>query len=402
MVFLGGARFAVAAERAGVRFVALPAGADFDDRDLDTSFPGRSSLPPGPERLAFDARHVFLDPIPVQYRALLALLADFPADAVIADAFLQGALALALARPRPERPALIGIGVTPSMLPSVDTAPFGPGLPPLPGEEGRARNRALREEADRRGEPLRRHAEEVYAELGVRLPEGPRGLAAVTVPDHFLQLTVPGFEYPRSDAPAGYRLIGALPGPIGSEQPLPPWWDEVTGGRPVVVVTQGTLANTDLGELVAPTVTALAGRDVLVVAATGRPEGPRALAERIGGLPGNVRAVDHVPFERLLPHTDVLVTNGGYGGVQTALRYGVPLVVAGASEDKPEVAARVRWSGVGLDLRTGRPAPDEVGRAVDRVLGEGRFRERARALGAEFAEYRPFDTIAELVESLGR
>jgi UDP:flavonoid glycosyltransferase YjiC (YdhE family) len=78
----------------------------------------------------------------------------------------------------------------------------------------------------------------------------------------------------------------------------------------------------------------------------------------------------------------------------------VPLVVAGASEDKPEVAARVEWAGVGLDLRTDRPAPEAVGRAVDRVLGEGRFRERARALGAEFAEYRPFDTIAELVESL--
>jgi UDP:flavonoid glycosyltransferase YjiC (YdhE family) len=33
-----------------------------------------------------------------------------------------------------------------------------------------------------------------------------------------------------------------------------------------------------------------------------------------------------------------MVTNGGYGGVQMALSYGVPLVVAGASEDKPEVA----------------------------------------------------------------
>ncbi|MER7766473.1 nucleotide disphospho-sugar-binding domain-containing protein [Kitasatospora sp. NPDC096140] len=403
MVFLGGSRFAGAAERAGARFVALPAGADFDDRDLDASFPGRSSLPPGPERLAFDARHVFIAPIPVQYRALLALLADFPADAVIADAFLQGVLPLALSRPRSQRPLLIGVGVTPAMLPSVDTAPFGSGLPPLPGEEGRARNRALGEEAARRGEPLRRYAEEVHAELGVRLPEGPRGLAAVTVPDHFLQLTVPGFEYPRSDAPAGFRLIGALPGPVGGEQPLPSWWGEVTGGRPVVVVTQGTLANRDLGELVAPAVSALAERDVLVVAATGRPDGPQALAELLGGaLPGNVRAADYVPFERLLPHTDVLVSNGGYGGVQTALRHGVPLVVAGATEDKPEVAARVQWSGAGLDLRTGRPAAEEVGRAVDRVLGEGRFRERARALGAEFARYRPFDTIAELVETDGR
>jgi UDP:flavonoid glycosyltransferase YjiC (YdhE family) len=42
----------------------------------------------------------------------------------------------------------------------------------------------------------------------------------------------------------------------------------------------------------------------------------------------------------LLPHVDAMVTNGGYGGVQQALAHGVPLVVTGDSEDKPEVAAR--------------------------------------------------------------
>ena len=36
-----------------------------------------------------------------------------------------------------------------------------------------------------------------------------------------------------------------------------------------------------------------------------------------------------------------MLTNGGYGGVQYALAHGVPLVVAGDTEDKPEVAARV-------------------------------------------------------------
>jgi UDP:flavonoid glycosyltransferase YjiC (YdhE family) len=36
-----------------------------------------------------------------------------------------------------------------------------------------------------------------------------------------------------------------------------------------------------------------------------------------------------------------MVTNGGYGGVQMALAHAVPLVVAGAKEDKPEVAGRV-------------------------------------------------------------
>ena len=48
-----------------------------------------------------------------------------------------------------------------------------------------------------------------------------------------------------------------------------------------------------------------------------------------------------------------MVTNGGYGAVQRALIAGVPLVVAGNTEDKPEVAARVECFGAGVNLRTG-------------------------------------------------
>ena len=80
-----------------------------------------------------------------------------------------------------------------------------------------------------------------------------------------------------------------------------------------------------------------------------------------------------------------MVTNGGYGGVQQALANGVPLVVAGDSEDKPEVAAHVQWSGTGVNLHTGRPSPAMVARAVRRVLarastgtGRGRCRPRSR------------------------
>lgn len=222
------------------------------------------------------------------------------------------------------------------------------------------------------------------------------------MPDHYLQLTVPGFEYPRSDAPASLRFIGALSPKRGEEAELPDWWEELADARSVVVVTQGTLANDDLTALVAPAVRALADRpDLFVVAATSRPDGPELLAAELGGLPSNVRATGYVPFDRLLPHADVLVSNGGYGGVHTALAFGVPLVVAGDSEDKPEVAARVAWRGVGVDLRTGRPTQAELREAVERVLGHPDYRANARELAAELAAHRPLEAIAELVGSLG-
>jgi UDP:flavonoid glycosyltransferase YjiC (YdhE family) len=67
----------------------------------------------------------------------------------------------------------------------------------------------------------------------------------------------------------------------------------------------------------------------------------------------NTFVAEHILHDLLLPKVDVMVTNGGYGAVQRALSTGIPLVVAGNTEDKPEVAARVAWSGAGVNLRTG-------------------------------------------------
>jgi UDP:flavonoid glycosyltransferase YjiC (YdhE family) len=93
----------------------------------------------------------------------------------------------------------------------------------------------------------------------------------------------------------------------------------------------------------------------------------------------------------------VIVTNGGFGGVQAALAAGVPLVVAGGTEDKPEVAARVAWTGAGIDLRTGTPDAEAVAHAVDTVLTEPAFRQNARRLAADAARH---DTLAEISRHL--
>jgi UDP:flavonoid glycosyltransferase YjiC (YdhE family) len=95
-----------------------------------------------------------------------------------------------------------------------------------------------------------------------------------------------------------------------------------------------------------------------------------------------------------------MVTNGGYGGVRQALAHGVPLVVAGTTEDKPEVAARVAYSGVGINLKTAAPAPEQVQAAVRRLLYDTRYRQRALALQAEYARYDAVARGVELVEQL--
>jgi UDP:flavonoid glycosyltransferase YjiC (YdhE family) len=102
----------------------------------------------------------------------------------------------------------------------------------------------------------------------------------------------------------------------------------------------------------------------------------------------------------LLPKVDVMVTNGGYGAVQRALATGVPLVVAGNTEDKPEVAARVAWSGAGIDLRTGTPTAKAVRNAVRDVLGDGRYLRRARELEVAYAQRNGVAEIAAMIDEV--
>jgi UDP:flavonoid glycosyltransferase YjiC (YdhE family) len=100
-------------------------------------------------------------------------------------------------------------------------------------------------------------------------------------------------------------------------------------------------------------------------------------------LPANVRAASYLPYDRLLPLTDVFITNGGYGGVHYAMEHGVPLVVAGLTEDKVEVTARVAWSGVGVNLKTNAPTPERIRAAVREVLAHPRYREASARIGSD-------------------
>jgi UDP:flavonoid glycosyltransferase YjiC (YdhE family) len=100
-----------------------------------------------------------------------------------------------------------------------------------------------------------------------------------------------------------------------------------------------------------------------------------------------------LPFGWLLPRVDLLITNGGYGTVNMALKAGVPMVVAGQADDKVEIAARVGSYGVGINLATDQPTLDAIQAAARRVLSEPQFRIRTARFAEEFARY---DTESEI------
>jgi UDP:flavonoid glycosyltransferase YjiC (YdhE family) len=383
-----GQRFRAAVEATGAQFLPMHPRLDYDASDLDAAFPGRKGLS-GLAGMKWDLKHIFLDAIPVQVEELRRLLRELPIDALIADPGFMGVGALGKGAP-----PYAHYGISALTLKSRDTAPFGLALPPDASALGRLRNGALHLAFQHLlFRDVNVYATRLRARLG--LPPLPGSVLDSFSPYLYLQAGTAAFEYPRSDLPPQVHFVGPLLPELPQDAALPAWWGDLEGGRPVVVVNQGTIA-TNPQDLIVPALQALADENLLAVAVTGGPP-----AANLGAaLPANARVAPFIPFGALLPHADLMLTNGGYGGVQFALAHGVPLVVAGVTEEKPEIAARVAWSGAGINLKTGTPTPEQIRSAVREVLDQPQYREHARRIQADYRRHSGADAAAALLERL--
>lgn len=371
VVMMTAERFRTKIEASGLQF------APYDDGDAAEY--RATDLPAGPERYRIEFARRFIDPIPLQTGVLRTLIAAEEPDVIVAGSMMLGVLPLLLGSG--PRPPIVTLNVSFLFLDRPDLAPVGLGLPPARTEVERAHYALLKAGMDTAFvDPVRAATDTQLARLGV--PALPASLphAIAVLPDLFLQPTVPAFEYDFGRLPRNLRFVGLLPAQK-SDAALPAWWQARDPAKPVVLVTQGTLANADFGELIEPTLAALADRDDLLVVVT---TGGRPVEALTAPLPGNARVASFLPFDALLPQVSLLVTNGGYGSVSQALAVGVPIVAAGLTEDKAEVGARIAWAGAGLNLATNAPTPDALRAAIDTVLGSPRFRSRAAALARDF------------------
>ncbi|GBP99642.1 glycosyl transferase [Streptomyces spongiicola] len=383
-------------EQTGAHFEPMHPEVDFGGSSREEAYPDHAGLS-GLANFKTGVRDIFYRTAPRQMGDLLAVLRRFPADCVLADDMCYGAC---FASERTGIP-LAWLANSVYILGSRDTAPLGRGLGPSSSRLGRARNALLRFVSDQVVmRDLRREADRVRASVDLPRLNTPAMENIARPPALYLLGTVPSFEFPRGDLLPGTHFVGPLLGLPPEDFDPPAWWEDLHGGRPVVLITQGTTAN-DVEGMLVPAVRALADQDVLFVVTTGTDLD----VDRLRPLPDNVRLERFIPYHHLLPHVDVMVTNGGYNGVNAALAQGVPLVVVPGSEEKPDVAARVKWAGAGVVLE--RPVSRAGLRdAVATVLHDGGHRRRARALAREHqgcdAPRRAADLIESMADSQGQ
>jgi MGT family glycosyltransferase len=120
--------------------------------------------------------------------------------------------------------------------------------------------------------------------------------------------------------------------------------------------------------------------------------------ELIGAIPDNVTVESWVPQQEILPHAAAMVCHGGSGTLLGGLAQGVPMVVTPFFADQPDNAERLEQAGAGLavpELTAGK-----LRAALERVLGEPRFGERARLIAQSMKRMATVDEAADRILDL--
>jgi len=376
-------------EKTGAEYIQMHQKYDRGKVELYDFFPELKKLK-GIAMVRFYWKYWVFSPVPYYVRQIEEVLQDYKADAIIGDTLRNWAIFVT------ERggPPFAMINVFPLIYPSKDTPPQGIGL--LPGKSliSKIKDRFLRFLVYKIVyKPNQDYCNLIRSELGLPkykhffLKEG------WEKPGIVLQPTTPSFEFSRTDLPSTVHFIGPL---LVSSDPNfvpPPWWDKIiTTDKKIILINQGTIART-IDNLIKPSIKALENEDVIVIAVPVK-EG------QLNNIPANTFVSEFIPFGNLLPYVDVVITNGGYGGVQNALSYGIPLIIAGATEDKMEVSARVEYSKTGINLRTNNPTPEQIIEAVRQIFSNPVYRKNAQYIQNEFKKYNAPYMAVKLLEEM--
>jgi UDP:flavonoid glycosyltransferase YjiC (YdhE family) len=167
-------------------------------------------------------------------------------------------------------------------------------------------------------------------------------------------------------------------GPVWQGRPVP-----ASGGTPpLVLVSLSTFPLEGQAEALQRILDALATLNVRAIATTGPSVEPALLR-----APANVELMRFAPHEDLMPRASLVISHGGHSTVTAALARDLPMLLLPMFPlgDQPAVARAVEACGAGLALAK----ESDVGAiraAVSRLLGDPSYRTAAAALGKTIRE----------------
>jgi len=352
--------------------------------------PGRAGRK-GPRLISFDLEQFFVANVDNHFRDIVDIRAEFAFDVFFCDGamYVEKLVADVLGVP------VFSVALT-TVMPDRQSPPPFFGLRPARTIVGRTVHHVVRRMLASTMKPGVVRYNTILASHGLApipldgFPHAPMASARRV----FLNGS-PGLEFPRYRPPDNAEYVGPLVPAhraLGPDTPLPP--AVLDRHAKVVVVSQGTVDNTDPTKLIVPALKALEHGPYVVVATTAGAQ-TADLQRRFAS--SNIIIEDFVDYDTLFPHADIFITNGGFGSVLAAMRHGVPVVAAGRTEGKNDIDARIGYNHLGVDLRSERPTPARIRAAMRRVLTDPQIAANVATLRTELESYDPLARIEAVI-----
>lgn len=208
----------------------------------------------------------------------------------------------------------------------------------------------------------------------------------------YVDICPPSFQ--TASLPTSTTSLRIRPEFVARVGEVAPAWLEALPDRPTVYVTLGTVMNAVSAFRVL--LDGLADVDCNVVATVGLANDPTLLEP----LPPNAWVERYVSQALVLPHTSVVVAHAGSGAVLATFAHGLPMLLMPTGADQFENADRCVELGAGLVLMPGEVTAEAVSAAVESLIAEPSFRERAEEVASEIAAMpTPRDVARRLAEA---
>ena len=200
------------------------------------------------------------------------------------------------------------------------------------------------------------------------------------------------FDFPNPELPPWFHYAGPFHSRQAREETAFPW-DRLTGA-PLIYASMGTVQNgaEHVFRMIAQACAGLGCQLVLSV-------GENVSLSGVGALPADCIAVPYAPQLELLLRATLCITHAGLNTALESLSSGVPMVAIPVTNDQPAVAARIAYTGTGVVVPYRRLDVPRLRHAVGRVLGDARYRERARDLQSAITRARGLDRASEIIEA---
>jgi MGT family glycosyltransferase len=170
---------------------------------------------------------------------------------------------------------------------------------------------------------------------------------------------------------------------------------EISDGEgSLIYLSLGSLGSADVG-LMQRLIDTLDSSPHRAIVSMGPLHDQLKLGERMAGA-------EFLPQTSVLPHVDLVITHGGNNTIVESLHNGKPMIVLPLFWDQHDNAQRIDETGFGSRLDTYRHDPEELIRAIDRLLADQILAKRLEALSARLQSRNGVEQAATLVETAAK